>query len=128
MNDSDLNRLHERIDDLGKRMDALTRELIESNRLACDRLTILETSRAACMAQCQRVANTVFGNGTEGLVIRTNKIEYGLKELAKDIAEFVSEGGKWKWLIIGGAVNLAIGVMTGVAVGWMLMASKASAG
>lgn len=125
MNDSDLNRLHERIDDLGKRMDALTRELIESNRLACDRLTILESSRAACMAQCQRVANTVFGNGSEGLVIRTSKLEYGFRDVCKDIGEFVKEGGKWKWLIIGGAVNLAIGVVTGVTVGWMLMASQA---
>ena len=77
------------------------------------------------MAQCQRVANTVFDNGSEGLVIRTSKIEYGLREVVKDISDFVKEGGKWKWLIIGGAVNLAIGVMTGVAVGWMLMASQA---
>ena len=121
MNDSDLNRLHDR-------MDSLIKEVTESNRLACDRLTILESSRAACMAQCQRVANTVFGNGSEGLVIRTSKLEYGFRDVCKDISDFVKEGGKWKWLIIGGAVNLAIGVMTGVAVGWMLMASKASAG
>ena len=61
-------RLHERL-------DKLTRELIEANRISGERLIVLETQRIACMDQCQRVCRAVFGNGTPGLMEQTRLLE-----------------------------------------------------
>ncbi len=92
MTQADLDRLHDRMDQILGIVQTLERE-------SSTRLTTLETQRIACRADVARMHEALFGNGKCGL----------LAEM-RDIQVLSNVKSRWFWLLATAAPAAASGL------------------